>query len=281
MNKIKYLNVGCGSKFHLDWYNVDMESNSEHVIKCNLLNGIPFPDNHFEVVYHSQVLEHIPKEDAEQFITECFRVLKPGGIIRVVVPNLENIVNEYLRFLNENLENSSELSNANYDWIMLEFFDQTVRNYSGGLMAEYFKRPTLINEDYVISRSGFVGQQIRNAYVNNQPLSYRERITPALKSFPKFKNLLINTLKVIYQRFIPQSKAAKIGKFRLAGEVHMWMYDRYSLSRLLTKCGFINVKIKSAFTSDIPNWSDYELDVKNGLVYDPTSLFVEATKLGN
>lgn len=98
MEKLNYLNVGCGGKFHKDWVNVDMTSNSKDVIVANLLKGIPFPDNSFDVVYHSQVLEHFPKEKARDFIKECFRVLKPDGIIRVVVPDLENIVNEYKKF---------------------------------------------------------------------------------------------------------------------------------------------------------------------------------------
>lgn len=49
-------------------------------------------------------------------------------------------------FLNENTENQNDISTANYDWIMLEMYDQTVRNYSGGQMAEFLKQPHLINE---------------------------------------------------------------------------------------------------------------------------------------
>lgn len=60
--KLNYLNVGCGSKYHKDWVNVDMNSNSPDVISCNLLKGILFPDKKFEVLYHSHVLEHFPKE---------------------------------------------------------------------------------------------------------------------------------------------------------------------------------------------------------------------------
>ena len=150
MEELKYLNLGCGNKFHKQWVNMDMVSKSERVIVANLLNGIPFPDNHFDVVYHSQVLEHFSKEKSPGFIKECFRVLKQEGIIRVVVPDLENIVNEYKKFLNENIEKSTDISEANYDWIMLEMYDQTVRNYPGGQMADYLKRPIVINEQYVI-----------------------------------------------------------------------------------------------------------------------------------
>ena len=149
-----YLNVGCGLKYHPGWVNVDMHSTSPHVISHNLLKGIPFPDNRFAVVYHSQVLEHFPKDKAEGFLSECYRVLAPGGIIRIVVPDLENIAREYLRLLDENLENPGPVSAANYEWILLELYDQTVRDRWQGNMGPYLKQKEMINEEYVLSRTG-------------------------------------------------------------------------------------------------------------------------------
>ena len=58
----------------------------------------------------------------------------------------------------------------------------------------------------------------------------------------------------------------------------MWMYDRLSLARALRQAGFENMKQLDPYTSTIADWSVYELDVKNGNVYDPTSLFMEAVK---
>ncbi len=281
MAKLNYLNVGCGSKFHKDWVNVDMTPNSTDVIVANLLNGIPFPDESFDVVYHSQVLEHIPKEKACNFIKECFRVLKPEGIIRVVVPDLENIVNEYKKFLNESLENPNDLSAANYNWIMLEMYDQTVRNYSGGQMAVFLKQPHVINEKYIIDRIGFVGRSIRNSYLNGDTgNTVSGNFKKAFSSISLFKKAVRYIFRKIRQKikFIQPSEISEIGAFRLGGEIHMWMYDRYSLSRLLKDCGFEEISVKSPFESTIPKWKEYELDVKDGLIFDPTSLFVEARK---
>ncbi|WP_072621692.1 class I SAM-dependent methyltransferase [Spirulina major] len=235
--------------------------------------------NSFDVVYHSQVLEHFPKEKASFFMSECFRVLKPGGIIRVVVPDLENIVNEYIKCLNENLSNSNKYSEANYDWILLELYDQTVRNYSGGQMVEFLRQPELINEDYIVNRIGYLGKSIRDYYVateiNEIQTSYWKRVVKKIKK---------NSLDVFRKYLIPKTKsefyseAYKVGSFRLGGEVHMWMYDRFSLSRLLDKCGFKCIEIQTPHSSSIPEWSEYELDVKNDIIFDPTSLFMEAQK---
>ena len=76
-----------------------------------------------------------------------------------------------------------------------------------------------------------------------------------------------------------ESKALKIGQFRLGGEIHQWMYDRYSLSELLSQVGFTEIKVCSAFESEIQTWETYQLDVINGEVRKPDSLFMEARKL--
>lgn len=274
MQKLNYLNVGCGSKIHKDWVNVDMVSNSPDVIEANLIKGIPFPDNHFDVVYHSQVLEHIPKEKAKDFINECYRVLKHGGIIRIVVPDLENIIDEYKNNLNECLKSENDLSTANYDWILLEMYDQTVRNNSGGQMAAYLESGVIVNKEYIVERIGFIGSELmeHKAKKNNIWNNFR-------KSFYSIKSLK-NSIKFVSKKIVDSISSEKtiIGSFRLGGEIHMWMYDRYSLSRLMKDCKFDEISIKNPFESNIPNWEKYQLDVKDGKAYDPKSLFVEAIK---
>src|SRR6478609_4023952 len=80
-----YLNLGCGDKFHADWTNVDIAPHDPRVLTHDLRLPLPFEDESFEAVYHSHVLEHIPRAEARRFIGECWRVLVPGGVLRVVV----------------------------------------------------------------------------------------------------------------------------------------------------------------------------------------------------
>jgi predicted SAM-dependent methyltransferase len=265
MHKVNYLNVGCGKKFHPTWTNVDMASNSPHVEAHNLLNGFPYPDARFDVVYHSQVLEHIPKDKAAGFLRECRRVLRPGGVLRVVVPDLENIAREYLRHLQQNLDHPTAVSAANYDWILLELFDQTVRDRPEGAMGDFLKQPRLPNEDYIVERIGHVGRSIIAR--GRQPGGGG---APPRRLASHLRGRVRATLG---------SEALRIGAFRLSGEIHMWMYDRYSLARLLSEAGFVNVRRVDAHSSAIPDWQAYALDVKDGAVFDPTSLFMEAQRL--
>ncbi|MEQ8880789.1 MAG: methyltransferase domain-containing protein, partial [Cyclobacteriaceae bacterium] len=125
-SKLRYLNVGCGKRFHKDWLNIDVLPADPGVIHCDVTKGLPLEDNDLDVVYHSHVLEHIPKAKVKAFLNECYRVLKPGGIIRIAVPDLEGIVRNYLKYLDQNLDQSSDESRANYDWMMLELYDQVV-----------------------------------------------------------------------------------------------------------------------------------------------------------
>ena len=69
-----------------------------------------------------------------------------------------------------------------------------------------------------------------------------------------------------------------LGDARKRGETHQWMYDRYSLRRLLEQAGFKNVQVKIAFESQITDWEKFDLDGSNGILRKPDSLFVEAIK---
>lgn len=73
-------------------------------------------------------------------------------------------------------------------------------------------------------------------------------------------------------------KALSIGQFRLGGEIHQWMYDRYSLSELLKRHGFKSPKVCKFNESGIIDWNSFGLDAVDGKVRKPDSLFMEAVK---
>ena len=85
------LNVGCGQRFHADWVNVDLVPADSSVRACDISKGLPFDDGQFDAVYHSHVLEHLDPAAGRALLAECLRVLKPGGVVRIVVPDLEQI----------------------------------------------------------------------------------------------------------------------------------------------------------------------------------------------
>lgn len=278
---MKFLNLGCGTAYHKDWINIDFKSNNENIIECNLLDGIPLKEASVDVVYHSHVLEHFSKKDGVNFLKECYRVLKPDGIIRIAVPDLEVIAREYLK----NLE-LSRLGNPrgklNYDWIKLELLDQLTRHESGGSMLEYLRKIDLPNEDYIIDRLGQEvlaireGLKIKTSEKQSikKSFNYRRLIKVF---FRKIKNLYSDPLSRRLSQ--EQLQVEQVGSFRLGGEVHQWMYDDYSLSTALMSLGFKEINKVDAFQSNIPRWELYNLDSVDGRTRKPDSLFIEARKL--
>jgi SAM-dependent methyltransferase len=55
----------------------------------------PFRDASVSCIYSSQMLEHLRKEDAMRCLSECYRVLKPGGVLRIHVPDLDGMITQY------------------------------------------------------------------------------------------------------------------------------------------------------------------------------------------
>ncbi|MHB9293666.1 hypothetical protein Holit_02793 [Hollandina sp. SP2] len=73
--------------------------------------------------------------------------------------------------------------------------------------------------------------------------------------------------------------AFNIGKFRLGGEIHQWMYDLYSLERLLRITGFKDITERDTFTSYYENWKWFNLDTEeDGSIYKPDSNYIEVIK---
>jgi SAM-dependent methyltransferase len=88
----------------------------------DIVQGIPYDDASFDVVYHSHLLEHIDREGAEGFLIECRRVLKPTGVLRIVVPDLELLARRYVDLLDGPVpDRASRLLGAASD-----LFDQMV-----------------------------------------------------------------------------------------------------------------------------------------------------------
>lgn len=123
------LNLGCGLAVAPGWLNVDGSLNalvanmppamhglvyrltgarqyyaeqeyrrllSEHkFMHHDLASGIPLTDGVADCIFSSHFLEHLFRKDADHLLRECYRVLKPGGILRISVPDLEYAVSLY------------------------------------------------------------------------------------------------------------------------------------------------------------------------------------------
>jgi predicted SAM-dependent methyltransferase len=118
------INLGCGTSTAPGWFNLDNSPNAriskypmlkwlawkigvitdshynapfdKNIIVQDLTKSLPFDSNSINYVYTSHFLEHTSFEDAKKILNECHRVLKTGGIARIIVPDLNYHITQYL-----------------------------------------------------------------------------------------------------------------------------------------------------------------------------------------
>jgi SAM-dependent methyltransferase len=112
------LHLGCGTRTPADWLNVDAALGarlaklrplrpllraigafrlewSDAIVIHDLRRPFPWPDASAEAIYSSHTLEHLSKRDGARFLDECARVLAPGGVLRIAVPDLALVIADY------------------------------------------------------------------------------------------------------------------------------------------------------------------------------------------
>src|SRR4030067_1030822 len=74
-------NLGCGTKHHPEWINIDFLGDRNAVFPWDLRLALPLPNACCDAVYSSHTIEHFDRPGARHFLAECHRVLKPGGVL--------------------------------------------------------------------------------------------------------------------------------------------------------------------------------------------------------
>lgn len=268
------INIGCGTIYHPDWVNLDIATDDPAVMQVDITRGLPFDDLSASACYSSHVLEHMDSGAARFLLDESFRVLRAGGVLRIAVPDLEAIAREYLALLGA-LTQGNDARAKDYDWIMLEMYDQVARNRPGGEMASFLTRLSPAESDYVRAR---IGEEAERIWATEPlPVSNPNHMQIWRKRFNRCRLRLAG----FFVALIAGRRAARSfqrGIFRDSGEVHQWMFDRYSLGRMLKDAGFVQVRVCQAHESGIQDFGTYDLDTVNGKVRKPDSLFIEAIK---
>ncbi|MGH9890452.1 MAG: class I SAM-dependent methyltransferase [bacterium] len=185
-----------------------------NIVVHDLSRGIPFEDSSVDVVYHSHFLEHLDRAHVNGFLLEARRVLRPGGVHRIVVPDFEALARSYLDHIA--LCEREEGARTTHDCRVSELLEQFVRV-----------------EAFGSSQQGRLRRAIENKL---------------------------------------------LGDARKRGEVHRWAYDRYNLTNLLRRSGYIDIRMHAYKTSRIQGWNAYGLDLSDeGTEYRPGSLYMEAS----
>lgn len=82
------LNFGSAFDIHDGWVNLDKDDHGQDII-ADVLNGLPFEDDHFDCIVANHSLQMIRFDDLPRALAELRRVLKPDGIFRILVPDIK------------------------------------------------------------------------------------------------------------------------------------------------------------------------------------------------
>jgi predicted SAM-dependent methyltransferase len=94
---VRKLQLGTGEDVRDGWLNTDVHDfrGTNEVVYMDARRPFPLPDASFDVVFSEHMLEHLTYADGQRCLSECLRVLRPGGRIRVATPSLERLARLY------------------------------------------------------------------------------------------------------------------------------------------------------------------------------------------
>jgi predicted SAM-dependent methyltransferase len=93
----RYLNVGCGGNLCENFINLDYQWAPNLDLCWDITKGIPLRDNSLQGIFTEHCLEHIPFEDTRNVLVDFKRLLRPGGVLRIIVPDAELFVDAYFK----------------------------------------------------------------------------------------------------------------------------------------------------------------------------------------
>ena len=223
MNVIKKVNLGCGPIGKEDWINIDWgilaflhkyHFVENFLLACKLFpkgynikwpknlflhncrSKLPFKEGSIDFIYSSHFIEHMRRFETERILKDCYRVLKKGGVMRLVIPDLELLTRKYIEkdkgffyALNNLLNNDPNPKDEIFlaDVLLDSFFPVSYKKPYQGIhrLYSFFIRPHLWMYDFnslegILKNAGF--GKIRK-------LNYREGKVPDLDKLDVFPEI--------------------------------------------------------------------------------------------
>lgn len=147
------LHLGCGRRARPGWVNVDAFPQPGLDLRWDLRDPFPCPDGVAELVYSEHVLEHLERDDADRLLAEVRRLLKPGGVARIGVPDAGLYFRNYVEGRDDYFAKIKHLGGAVRPLeTPIEVINQMFR--MGGAHLFAWDYPTL---KLALERAGFTG----------------------------------------------------------------------------------------------------------------------------
>jgi predicted SAM-dependent methyltransferase len=240
----KFLNVACGTAYvrSPEWENIDYQTRDSFVRKLDILGNLTTSKEKYDVIYCSHFIEHVPPEKVHAFLSRCKSLMREDSLFRIVTPDAELLLREYLKHKDSGNKTYSEFA-------FLNFLDQCVRLRGGGKLAERYRQ--LASGE--LRQLEPYAEYLNGSDVNPSPS------TPAMSKAARLRALLSHPSNIgskIEQYYIklvcallPKAFREQNVSFAGIGERHLWVYDFDSLKAVLNKAGFSRVERHSFNTS--------------------------------
>jgi predicted SAM-dependent methyltransferase len=195
-----HLNIGCGPYNPAGWINIDGSWQARlagrtalawlarrftgrqvgqwpyGIIHRNIRRGLGYEPATVAVVYSSHTLEHLYRDEAVAFMREVYRILMPGGICRVVVPDVAAIIEWYLQHHAQSPESKKQASSD----LLMEMLSlrSTHAPQHRGLLAWYRLSTDFDDHKWMYDAEGLVALFSEVGFSNSQPYGYLESAIP-------------------------------------------------------------------------------------------------------
>ena len=204
-----FINFGSGAFFHKKWKNYDFPGMSSFYKNLQGIEGldffgidlsdeklsIPEKDNSVELIYCSHTFEHLEVNSAVRFFSECYRILRPSGVMRFALPDIKNYF-----YIIECLQNQNDLSELKRSFMRDAAFDlhSGTKNFSDKKLLELF------------SDSNFMPKEFYRLAKEKNSLNTNNVDIGAHKSYWDYEEIIDLAEKIGFSYSIPLNKASSV-----------------------------------------------------------------------
>ena len=127
-HSIRKLQIGAGRVDYAGWLNTDIDPGPGETY-LDLTKRFPDPDASLQYIFGEHVIEHLSYEDGLAMLRECYRVLAPGGTIRLATPNLLKYLQLFREPKTAEVENYLNAKLRWHQWPQTSHRELTILNF--------------------------------------------------------------------------------------------------------------------------------------------------------
>ena len=197
------LELGSGSTTRPSpWITSDLNPQSGAKMVIDVTQRFPFDDNSVDFVYSEHMIEHLSYLDGLHMLKECYRIMRPGGVCRIVTPSIEflrDITNSKMEssFFQSYLQWSFDCFvpgvKYNPDTVRAHVFNGFVRNWGHTFISAHAPlKDAMLLAGF---EEGILAWPTPIGFSNHKELCNMESINRLPKGYIEFESMIIEGIK--------------------------------------------------------------------------------------